>query len=156
MAPNLQKYYEESFNMMSTQGWKDLVEDIDKIIVSLNNISVVSDEKANIKTKATNRLIEAEKELADTLKRLEEDKANPRASKKDISSLETKVEELNDVITNTRLISQAENFYIGEWETPSSNGKGVVVDGKTINLKENNNNYKYNVFSKFRKICNWY
>jgi hypothetical protein len=30
---------------MSTQGWKDLVEDIDKIIVSLNNISVVSDEK---------------------------------------------------------------------------------------------------------------
>jgi hypothetical protein len=30
---------------MSTKGWKDLVEDVDKIIVSLNNISVVSDEK---------------------------------------------------------------------------------------------------------------
>jgi len=31
--------------MMSQQGWKDLIEDIDKIIVSLNNISVISDEK---------------------------------------------------------------------------------------------------------------
>jgi len=45
MTPELQKYYEARFEMMSTQGWKDLVEDIDKIIVSLNNISVVSDEK---------------------------------------------------------------------------------------------------------------
>jgi hypothetical protein len=45
MNPELQKYYEARFEMMSTQGWKDLVEDIDKIIVSLNNISVVSDEK---------------------------------------------------------------------------------------------------------------
>ena len=45
MTPELQKYYESRFEMMSTQGWKDLVEDIDKIIVSLNNISVVSDEK---------------------------------------------------------------------------------------------------------------
>jgi hypothetical protein len=107
---------------------------------------VVSDKKADVKTKATNRLTEAEKELADTVKRLEEDKANPRASKKDISSLETKVEELNDVITNTRLISQAEDFYIGEWETPSSDGKGVVVDGKTINLKEFRT--LYNVASK--------
>jgi len=45
MTPELQKYYEARFEMMSIQGWKDLVEDIDKIIVSLNNISVVSDEK---------------------------------------------------------------------------------------------------------------
>ena len=45
MTPELEKYYESRFEMMSTQGWKDLVEDIDKIIVSLNNISVVSDEK---------------------------------------------------------------------------------------------------------------
>ena len=45
MNTELQKYYESRFEMMSTQGWKDLVEDIDKIIVSLNNISVVSDEK---------------------------------------------------------------------------------------------------------------
>ena len=45
MTKELQDYYESRFEMMSTQGWKDLVEDIDKIIVSLNNISVVSDEK---------------------------------------------------------------------------------------------------------------
>jgi hypothetical protein len=45
MNPDLEKYYTDRFEMMSTQGWKDLVEDIDKIIVSLNNISVVSDEK---------------------------------------------------------------------------------------------------------------
>ena len=45
MNPELEKYYTDRFEMMSTQGWKDLVEDIDKIIVSLNNISVVSDEK---------------------------------------------------------------------------------------------------------------
>jgi ethanolamine utilization cobalamin adenosyltransferase len=45
MNPELEKYYTARFEMMSTQGWKDLVEDIDKIIVSLNNISVVSDEK---------------------------------------------------------------------------------------------------------------
>jgi hypothetical protein len=31
--------------MMSQEGWKDLIEDIDKIIVTLNNISVISDEK---------------------------------------------------------------------------------------------------------------
>ena len=45
MNQELQDYYESRFEMMSTKGWKDLVEDVDKIIVSLNNISVVSDEK---------------------------------------------------------------------------------------------------------------
>jgi hypothetical protein len=45
MNKELQDYYESRFEMMSTKGWKDLVEDVDKIIVSLNNISVVSDEK---------------------------------------------------------------------------------------------------------------
>ena len=45
MNKELQEYYENRFEMMSKEGWKDLVEDIDKIIVSLNNISVVSDEK---------------------------------------------------------------------------------------------------------------
>jgi hypothetical protein len=45
MTPDLQKYYEARFEMMSQEGWKDLIEDIDKIIVSLNNISVISDEK---------------------------------------------------------------------------------------------------------------
>jgi ethanolamine utilization cobalamin adenosyltransferase len=30
---------------MSTEGWKDLIEDIDKIIATLNNISVIDSEK---------------------------------------------------------------------------------------------------------------
>jgi hypothetical protein len=42
---SLQKYYEDRFNLFSMDGWKDLVEDIDKIIVSINNIATVSDEK---------------------------------------------------------------------------------------------------------------
>jgi hypothetical protein len=46
MTPELQKYYEERFSMMSTQGWVDLMEDIDKIIEPLNNISTITDEKS--------------------------------------------------------------------------------------------------------------
>ena len=43
MAPNLQQYYEESFNMMATQGWADLIEDLNKLKDSLNNLSQVTD-----------------------------------------------------------------------------------------------------------------
>ena len=46
MTPELQKYYEARFDTMSTQGWKDLMEDIDTMIESLNNISTISDEKS--------------------------------------------------------------------------------------------------------------
>jgi hypothetical protein len=42
----LQKYYESRFSMMGSDGWKDLVEDIDTMIASLNNISVISDEQS--------------------------------------------------------------------------------------------------------------
>ena len=45
MTPELEKYYTDRFEMMSTKGWKDLVEDVDKIIVSLNNISTIDSEK---------------------------------------------------------------------------------------------------------------
>jgi hypothetical protein len=44
--PELQKYYEDRFSMMGSDGWKDLVEDIDSMIASLNNISVISDEQS--------------------------------------------------------------------------------------------------------------
>jgi hypothetical protein len=44
MTPELQKYYESRFDMMSTDGWKDLMEDIDNMINSLNNISTIPDE----------------------------------------------------------------------------------------------------------------
>lgn len=46
MNPELQKYYEERFSMMSTEGWKQLIEDIDNMIEPLNNISTISDEKS--------------------------------------------------------------------------------------------------------------
>ena len=45
MTPDLQKYYEDRFDMMSMEGWKDLCMDIDIMIESLNNISVIPDEK---------------------------------------------------------------------------------------------------------------
>ena len=45
MTPELQSYYENRFSMMGSDGWKDLMEDIDAMISSLNNISVIEGEK---------------------------------------------------------------------------------------------------------------
>ena len=45
MTPELQKYYEERFSTMSTAGWKDLMDDIDIMIESLNNISTIPNEE---------------------------------------------------------------------------------------------------------------
>ena len=45
MNPELQKYYEERFSMMSTQGWTELMEDVDKMIEPLNNVLTIVDEK---------------------------------------------------------------------------------------------------------------
>jgi hypothetical protein len=44
MSPDLQKYYENRFSTMGTDGWLDLMEDIDNMIASLNNISTIPDE----------------------------------------------------------------------------------------------------------------
>ena len=44
MTPELQRYYESRFDMMGTDGWLDLMEDIDNMIASLNNISTIPDE----------------------------------------------------------------------------------------------------------------
>ena len=46
MSPELDKYYSDRFSMMGSDGWKDLVEDIDSMIASLNNISVIPDEQS--------------------------------------------------------------------------------------------------------------
>ena len=46
MTPELQRYYESRFDMMSTEGWKDLCVDIDIMIESLNNLSVIPDGNA--------------------------------------------------------------------------------------------------------------
>ena len=43
MAPELQKYYEDSFNTFSTQGWKDLLEDFLTLKSSINDISATTD-----------------------------------------------------------------------------------------------------------------
>lgn len=45
MTPELQKYYENRFSMMATDGWSDLIEDIDSMVEALNNISTIQDEK---------------------------------------------------------------------------------------------------------------
>jgi hypothetical protein len=45
MTPELDRYYSERFSMMSMEGWRDLTVDIDSMIESLNNISVIPDEK---------------------------------------------------------------------------------------------------------------
>jgi len=46
MNPELQTYYEERFSMMATQGWRELMEDVDKMIEPLNNISTIAYEKS--------------------------------------------------------------------------------------------------------------
>lgn len=46
MSPELQRYYESRFDTMSTDGWNDLMDDIDNMINSLNNISTIPDEKS--------------------------------------------------------------------------------------------------------------
>jgi hypothetical protein len=45
MQKELQKYYEERFAMMGSEGWRDLTIDIDNMIDSLNNIGSIADEK---------------------------------------------------------------------------------------------------------------
>ena len=45
MTPELQKYYEDRFSMMATEGWTDLMVDVDVMAAALNNISAVDSEK---------------------------------------------------------------------------------------------------------------
>lgn len=43
MAPDLQKYYEDQFSMMATQGWKDIIEDFKELKASINDITLTTD-----------------------------------------------------------------------------------------------------------------
>lgn len=43
MAPELDKYYSEQFSMMSTKGWKDLMEDFTSLRDELDNIKTTKD-----------------------------------------------------------------------------------------------------------------
>ncbi len=43
MDKELQKFYEEAFSMMATLGWKDFMEDIQKVKTNYNDLSTVAD-----------------------------------------------------------------------------------------------------------------
>jgi len=46
MNQELQKYYEDRFDLFSRQGWLDLMEDVEGMLDSLNNVSTITDEKS--------------------------------------------------------------------------------------------------------------
>lgn len=46
MAPELQRYYEDRFDLFSMPGWIDLMDDSVKMFEALNNVSTISDEKS--------------------------------------------------------------------------------------------------------------
>ena len=46
MNPELQKYYEDRFDLFSKQGWLDLMEDVEVMLDSMNNVSTITDEKS--------------------------------------------------------------------------------------------------------------
>ena len=46
MTPDLQKYYEDRFDLFSRPGWIDMMEDIDGMLNALNNVSTIADEKS--------------------------------------------------------------------------------------------------------------
>jgi hypothetical protein len=43
MDKELQRFYEEAFSMMATKGWRDLMEDIQKVKTNYNDLSTVTD-----------------------------------------------------------------------------------------------------------------
>lgn len=45
MDKALQEYYEARFDMMSSKGWKDLMEDVQLIITSYSNVLAIDNEK---------------------------------------------------------------------------------------------------------------
>ena len=46
MSPELQKYYEDRFDLFAHPGWKDLMEDAELMLQAMNNISTIADEKS--------------------------------------------------------------------------------------------------------------
>ena len=43
MTPELQKFYDQAFSMMATEGWQDLMEDLKKIADSYDKLSSVTE-----------------------------------------------------------------------------------------------------------------
>ena len=46
MTPELQKYYDERFSMMGSQGWEDLMDDVEQIRKSTDTLSSVTETKS--------------------------------------------------------------------------------------------------------------
>ena len=46
MTPELQRYYEDRFDLFSMPGWIELIEDANKMFEALNNVSTITDEKS--------------------------------------------------------------------------------------------------------------
>ena len=46
MTPELEKYYSERLLMMGSQGWKDLMEDMEAMRKATDTLSSVTDEKS--------------------------------------------------------------------------------------------------------------
>jgi hypothetical protein len=46
MTPELQRYYEDRFDLFSRPGWIDLMEDVENMLAAMNNVSTIVDEKS--------------------------------------------------------------------------------------------------------------
>jgi hypothetical protein len=46
MNQELQKYYEDRFDMFIHPGWTAMMEDIDNMLAAMNNVSTIADEKS--------------------------------------------------------------------------------------------------------------
>jgi len=42
LTPELEKYYNDRFTMMSSQGWLDLVEDVKEMVNTYNNVVTIN------------------------------------------------------------------------------------------------------------------
>ena len=76
MDKELQKYYEETFNTMSTRGWEYLIEDFEEIKASLNNLSTVDDTHTLFYRKGQLDIIELVLGRKDTCEKVYEDLQN--------------------------------------------------------------------------------
>jgi hypothetical protein len=45
MEKNLQQHYERMFDMFASEGWKDLMEDVEKVYMANNNIFSIQNEQ---------------------------------------------------------------------------------------------------------------
>jgi hypothetical protein len=43
MDKELQEYYENAFDMMSSKGWQDLLEDFSKLKANINDVTLTTD-----------------------------------------------------------------------------------------------------------------